>query len=56
MPLRSRLLTDIPFLLICGLLLATILGYLFDVLPYPFGVLVLLVLLAARLTHLSLGN
>ena len=44
--------TDFALLVIGALLLATIVGYLTGMLPYPFGIIVLSVLFFARLLSL----
>lgn len=47
---------DIPLLVIGLLLAATLSAFLGGLIPYPYGVLVLLALLIARLLHLKGRN
>jgi hypothetical protein len=43
-------------LIIAALLLATVVGYLIGLLPYPFGIIVLSILLVARVLSLKMSK
>ena len=43
---------DRVLVLLLGLLLATLLAFFLGIIPYPFGLIVLLVLIAARILYL----
>jgi hypothetical protein len=48
--------SDSVLLIIVALLLATVVGYLTDLLPYPFGIIVLSILLVARVLSLKMSQ
>lgn len=47
---------DPVLLILSGLLLATLIAFLAGFFPYPFGVLVLALLITARILHLRSGR
>ncbi|MCU7830444.1 MAG: hypothetical protein KZQ85_15395 [Candidatus Thiodiazotropha sp. (ex Myrtea sp. 'scaly one' KF741663)] len=44
-----KYLEDKLLILLLGLLGITLMAYIYDIFPYPFGLLILLILIAARL-------
>jgi hypothetical protein len=53
---RNPVISDSVLLIIVALLLATVVGYLTDLLPYPFGIIVLSILLVARVLSLKMSK
>ena len=52
-PTRMRLLKDPVFLALVGILATVLLLFFLDVIPYPFGFLVLLAFITARVLYKS---
>ena len=48
----SKRFRDPVLLILLGLLLATLLAFFLGLVPYPFGLLILIILIAARLLYL----
>ena len=53
---RKTVFSDLALLLIGGLLLMTVAGYLTGLLSYPFGIIVLSILFVARVLSLKLNK
>ena len=52
-PTRMRLLKDPVFLVLAGMLVTLLLLFFLGVIPYPFGLLVLLAFITARVLYKS---
>ena len=51
--INRKIFGDPILLVLLGILAASLLAYFFEILPYPFGLLVLSVFIAARIVHKS---
>ena len=51
--INRKIFRDPILLVLLGVLMASLLAYFFEILPYPFGLLVLSVFIAARIVHKS---